>query len=232
MSFNSIEKYIGKAHISPNNVLNEQNMEEFFNKIDSMDLTSNEKTILKHSAHMICNTNMFDVLPDRIIQRSVISLVNDAFDLVNMNILRYIIYSLEYNFICRKIGINEMKPIQFINFKRKKTSETKIIWKYIFAKIDVMNPLFKSFAETDEEFLKVINKYGNKTTDKSVNNFKKLSNKYYEKRREIAERRNIICKGKELPKTSQILIPENPCMVSEIKNLLNDKNDKEEYYYV
>lgn len=89
-------------------------------------------------------------------------LIESSFKYVKDDVVRYIIYALEYNYISRQpVSIEVREAFSFkemIRFTKyhECSKDSDIIWKYVFAKLNEM-PHFLELALVDPEFIKLIN---------------------------------------------------------------------------
>lgn len=98
-------------------------------------------------------------------------LIESSFKYVKDDVVRYIIYALEYNYISRqRVSLEVREAFSFkemIRFTKyhECSKNSDIIWKYVFVKLNEM-PHFLELALVDPEFIKLINgenrKYGSK----------------------------------------------------------------------
>ena len=89
-------------------------------------------------------------------------LIESSFKYVKDDVVRYIIYALEYNYISRQpVSLEVREAFSFkemIRFTKyhECSKDSDIIWKYVFAKLNEM-PHFLELALVDPEFIKLIN---------------------------------------------------------------------------
>lgn len=127
---------------------------------DCKTLLESEKCIIQNMIQHLARSKLYRY--GGTFATSLDRLIKASFKYVKDDVVRYIIYALEYNYISRQPVSYEVREafsfneqIRFTKYQ-KCSKDSDIIWKYVFAKLSEM-PHLLEIALVDPEFIKLIN---------------------------------------------------------------------------
>lgn len=145
---------------------------------DCKTLSESEKCIIQNMIQHLARSKLYRYGGSSTITASLDRLIKASFKYVKDDVVRYIIYALEYNYISRQPVSPEVREafdfremIRFTKYQ-KCSKDSDIILKYVFAKLNEM-PHFFQLALVDPEFIKLINSENRKHKCKyDINRYK------------------------------------------------------------